>query len=317
MKILITGSLGFIGQSLQSYLKTLDYEVFGIDKLQSNQDNFECIDILDYNKLFQYLNKIQTDVVVHLAARIDISEDSVTDYSSNIIGVQNLINITENITNIKRVIWTSSQLVNKLGYIQLNNFNYKSSTSYGESKAIGEMLVTTQVQKKEWIIIRPTNVWGPNMSIHYRNFLSYVKKRKYFHITFGEIFKSYSYVENACFQIQKIISAKTIDVNKKTFYLCDYNPIEVKKWVNMFAFNFGVKKPIMLPYAISIIIVNVLDILKKAKILNKVPITKYTFQNILTQYIIDNKELHGITGDLPFDNEEGVQSTSNWLKNPN
>lgn len=317
MKILITGSLGFIGQSLQSYLKTLGYEVFGLDKLQSNQDNFECVDILDYFELFNYLNKIQPDIVVHLAARIDISEDSVTDYSCNIIGVQNLINVTENIASIKRVIWTSSQLVNKLGYIQLNNFNYRPSTSYGESKAIGEMLVRAQVQKKEWVIIRPTNVWGPNMSEHYRNFLSFVKEGRYFHITFSEILKSYSYVENACFQIEKLINAKTNDVNNKTFYLCDYYPIEVKSWVNMFAFYFGVKKPIALPYVISLIIVNVFDILKRSNILKKAPISKYTFQNILTQYTIDNNELHAITGDLPFNNEEGVKRTSNWFKNLN
>jgi nucleoside-diphosphate-sugar epimerase len=183
--------------------------------------------------------------------------------------------------------------------LTLNNINYKPTTSYGASKAIGELLVKTQVHNKEWTIIRPTNVWGPNMSEHYRKFLSYVNSRKYFHVAFSDIYKSYSYVANAC------------------FYICDYEPIEVKNWVNRFAFYFGVKKPITFPYTLSFLVVNIFDILKNISVLKRVPITKYTFQNILTHYIIENRELHSVTGDLPFNNEEGIKITSKWFKNLN
>ena len=317
MKVLITGSEGFIGIHLKEHLMQLNYDVYGLDIKPSTSNNFRVVDILDYSSLLFYCDEIKPDIIVHLAARIDISDDDVTDYSTNIVGVQNLINVSENISSVKRVIWTSSQLVNKLGYIRLNNINYKPTTSYGASKAIGELLVKTQVHNKEWTIIRPTNVWGPNMSEHYRKFLSYVNSRKYFHVAFSDIYKSYSYVANACFQIEKIISSNAVFVNKKTFYICDYEPIEVKNWVNRFAFYFGVKKPITFPYTLSFLVVNIFDILKNISVLKRVPITKYTFQNILTHYIIENRELHSVTGDLPFNNEQGIKITSKWFKNLN
>jgi nucleoside-diphosphate-sugar epimerase len=315
MKVLITGSLGFIGQTLEEYLKSLGYEVFGLDKLTSDKANFKSVDILNYNDLYLYLNEVQPEIIVHLAARIDISNDSVDKYLPNITGVANMVRATEQITSIKRVIWTSSQAVNRLGLIDSETQTYYPNTSYGESKVIGELLVKNGVSNKEWVIIRPTNVWGPNMCEHYRNFISYINKRKYFHVTLKEVKKSYSYIGNICFQIEKLVSAESKRVDKKVFYLCDYESIEVKDWANKFAKYLGKAKPISLPYFLTFTLAQSCELLYRLKIIKSRPLTAYTLKNIMTDYKVNNQELHEITGDLPYNVETGIMLTVKWFNN--
>ena len=114
-KVLITGCNGFIGKNLFAYLERLDYEVYGIDVNLDDSENIFNVNINIYDDLYKVTKRILPEVIINLAARIDISNDSIWDYRTNIIGVQNLLKVTEEVESVKRVLWTSTQLVNKLG----------------------------------------------------------------------------------------------------------------------------------------------------------------------------------------------------------
>ena len=315
-KILITGSNGFIGKNLIKYLKETDYEIYGIDLYSVNNNNYFNVNINDYDNLNKIINLINPETVIHLAARIDISNDSVWEYETNIVGVQNLIRITESTESVKRVIWTSTQLVNKLGTNFIDYNFYNANTTYGSSKVIGELLVKNGVKNKEWIIVRPSTVWGPGMSNHYLNFIKYIEKGFYFNITNKKVHKSFAYIGNICFQYKNLIDQKSELVNKKTFYLSDYHPIELHEWTNEINKNLKKKLLISLPLFLSYLIATIFYFFKFFRVIKKVPISFYNINNISTSYI-NNTDLENLTGTLPYNMKEAVFSTIDWYKNEN
>lgn len=312
-KVLITGSNGFIGKNLLSYLQSLNYDVYGLDlNCTDNNRQFE-IDINDYDELNKIFKKIRPEIVVHLAARIDISDDPIWDYKTNIFGVQNLIKVTEEEDSVKRVVWISTQLVNKLGSKFIDYNHYNANTSYGASKVIGEKLVKNGVIKKEWVIARPSTVWGPGMSDHYLNFIKYIDKGFYFNVTFNKVYKSFSYIGNTCFQIEKLISCSSLFINKKTFYLSDYKPLELHDWTNKLSQSLNRGKIYSIPLYFSYFISIFFYLARALRIIKNVPITFYNISNIRTNYI-NNNDLENLTGPLPFNYKDGVNNTIKWYK---
>ncbi len=80
MKALITGTTGFAGSHLVEYLLTHqpDVEVFGIRRWRSPMENVEHLldqvtlvesDLRDYHSVYRMLEKIQPDLIFHLAAQ--------------------------------------------------------------------------------------------------------------------------------------------------------------------------------------------------------------------------------------------------------
>lgn len=103
MKILITGGAGFIGSALIRYiLKNTSHVVVNIDKLtyaghieslesvsNSENYNFEKVDICDKNEIGRIFKKYAPDAVMHLAAEshVDRSIDGSADFiRTNIVG---------------------------------------------------------------------------------------------------------------------------------------------------------------------------------------------------------------------------------------
>ena len=69
MRILITGSSGFLGSNLYNYLKK-EFNVFGIDIIKSQT----CDYVYDLTKVSQKLQDIikDSDLVIHLASSVGV-----------------------------------------------------------------------------------------------------------------------------------------------------------------------------------------------------------------------------------------------------
>jgi UDP-glucose 4-epimerase len=92
-RIVITGSAGFIGrESVKKLSSSSEFEIYTIDLLGSGPNHFN-LDIKSPQIAGKFL-EIRPDVVVHLAAQVDVMasiENPVEDLTTNAIGTLNLL----------------------------------------------------------------------------------------------------------------------------------------------------------------------------------------------------------------------------------
>lgn len=319
MRVLITGSSGFIGSSLVRACSAQGDQVLGVDvKPPIDKQHtylFQECDICNLSNLSKIISDFQPEVIYHLAARTDLLEKvNIQGYQSNIIGVRNLITSISQVKSVKRCIFTSSQLVCRVGYIPLDQFDYQPSTLYGESKVLTEQIVReTDGGEVEWCICRPTTVWGPGMSVHYQKFLNLIQTGRYFHISNRPLYKSYSYIGNIVYQYQKMMAAPVDQIHQRIFYLADYEPISLRDWANSIQAHMGAKSIPTYPEVLARLAAYLGNCICALGYRN-FPFNSFRLNNILTEYIFDLSPTAKVCGELPFTMDEGVKAMVKWKK---
>ena len=317
-KIIITGGSGFIGTNLVQYhldrgVKVLNYDIKSPrNKLHSQYWHRD--DILDGDALLKVVQDFNPDYIFHLAARTDLDGDCIEDYAANTQGVSNLVKAAQSVSDLKRVIFASSMLVCELGYQPVNELDYMPSTLYGESKVAGEKIVRAEAGDTfDWVIVRPTSIWGPWFDVPYKNFFTAVMKGHYFHPKGLEVKRSYGFVLNAVHELIKLASCQKELVHSKTFYLADYEPIELKSWGVMIQKTFNSREIKDVPAAVFFLAAKIGDILKIMGYSNP-PMTSFRFTNMRTNAVFNMNEVKALCGDLPYSVNEGVKDTVGWMK---
>jgi nucleoside-diphosphate-sugar epimerase len=313
MKVLITGSSGFIGRALVQKLRDSDCEVAGLDKLPADETRYVC-DILDAPRVLKIVEEFAPDALVHLAARIDIDEKAdLSGYAANIDGVRNTLAAVRSTPSIKRAIWTSSQLVCRVDYTPKSDTDYNADTLYGESKILTERIVREEDgASREWCIVRPTTVWGPGMSSHYQRFLQLIKSGFYFHIGSSPRLKSYSYIGNLTYQYHQLLRAPAGAIHGKMFYLADYEPLDLIAWGDAFQRAFHARRIPRVPISVARALAFCGDTITAVG-LTGFPFNSRRLKNILTEYQFDLTAAKAVCGPLPRTIEQGVQETVDWF----
>ena len=316
MRILVTGSAGFIGRHLLKTLLTAGHEAIGLDiKPQSaSLGAFLPCDLLDPRQTAEALRITAPDAVIHLAARTDLMEkNDIEGYAANHRGTRHLIEAMENVASVRRCIFTSTQLVCRVGIIPDGDEYYCPSTLYGESKVRMECLVRERCMMESWCIVRPTTVWGPGMSAHYLRFLRMVQRGRYFHVGRSLLWKSYGYVGNVAHQLLRFVEAPATDVHRRVAYLADYEPTSIREWVNALQREFGARRVFTVPEPPARLLAMLGDHAARLGFAN-FPFNSFRLSNLLTEYRFDLTETRRICGDLPYTMEEGVRKTVAWVR---
>jgi len=225
MKILLTGSHGFIGshyykflQQQKSYVVPYDKKIRGEDLADSNTTKL----LPDY------------DVVVHLAATngTRLFYQHPTDVLiNNTLPTVNLIERYRN-TDTKFVFASTCEIFNNTidnGYYHIPTDEavpvmYNDITnprwSYSIPKALGENLVANS--GLEYLIIRYFNVYGPGQIDHFVNeFIERCKQGLYY--INGDDTRSFCYVDDAV----KMTDALVNNVSNKTVNVGNDNEIKI------------------------------------------------------------------------------------------
>lgn len=313
-RILVTGGSGFIGTNLIDGLINEEYEILNLDvnppcKI-THEKYYQNINILNFEGLKAKVDEFKPDLVVHLAAVTDLDGTDMDYYATNTVGTQNVINAASSSNSIKRVIFTSSMYVCQPGFIPTDYETYKPHTVYGQSKVEGELLVKNIPNPTfEWVIVRPTSIWGPWFKVPYIDFFNIVYQGKYF--DFGRnCTKTYGFVENTVYQIKKLMTLN--NVNQQTFYLGDKPATQINEWANEISVEMGKNKIKKIPFPVIKVTSWVGDILKVFKI--KFPITSFRLQNMTTDNILPLDNLYAVAGQPPCTRIEGVAKTVKWLE---
>jgi nucleoside-diphosphate-sugar epimerase len=313
-KILVTGGSGFIGTNLIEKLLTDGFEVLNIDINQPKKyelfEHWNNVDINNFETFGQIVKSFEPDYIVHLAARTDLDGVSLKDYKTNVLGVENLLKISNELASLKKIIITSSMLVCHGGYYPNDQFDYAPTTIYGESKVKTEKIVWENKPSCDWAIIRPTSIWGPWFGIPYKNFFDMIISKKYFHVGNKGCTKTYGYVGNAIYQIEKILFTETRDELKKVFFVGENPATNIEEWGNEIADELSIKIR-KLPYSIIKIAAFFGDIMKLIGV--QFPMNSFRLHNMITDNIIDLKNTYEIAQSLPYTRKEGIKKTLKWI----
>ncbi len=161
MKILVTGSAGFLGSELIPLLQQQGMHVIGMDlNHEDRSDTFYQVDL----RMLGQLPQISFDICIHLASAVggflfNAQETTLVENEVKIfIGVHHLCQTAA----CQRILFTSS-----INVFEIDGDCYESSlktvnldTPYAKAKASVEQLVEQSFN--EFVIIRPTNLFGSN-----------------------------------------------------------------------------------------------------------------------------------------------------------
>jgi GlcNAc-P-P-Und epimerase len=314
-KILITGASGFIGSNLFLYFLDHGFELLNID-INPPKDQFLRkfwidVDIRDYELLKKVSQDFNPDYIVHLAARTDLNGKSIDDYRSNTQGTVNIVKISQQLSLLKRVLFTSSMLVCEPGYIPKHPKDFKPSTIYGESKFKMEEMIREVNPKFEWAIVRPTSIWGPGFGVPYRNFFDMLMNKRYFHIGNTACTKTYGYIDNVVYQIDSLLIAPVKEMQGQVFYLGDYEPTNIRMWADEIGAELGIKIK-TIPFPLIKLAAIGGDVLKKLGI--DFPMTTFRLKNMTTNNMLNLSTTKELAPNLPFTRKEGIKKTLEWLK---
>lgn len=227
MKILITGSTGFIGRNFLDVLIPVaqhDWDIVLIQRNPSRYDNPSVRVIsADLNDVSAYRSELESaDYIFHIAANADVgtSKEKVwSDYNS----LEKILEIVRKNKLIKRFVFLSTiGAFDRASFTSLtvkitNNSKASPRSEYGKVKLASEQLL--RESKVPFTIFRPSWVWGPGMrtSSHLAFFNKLIEKRSPFARLGFSGKASFIYVGDLVKGMLKVINDGDNHLNKSYF----------------------------------------------------------------------------------------------------
>jgi nucleoside-diphosphate-sugar epimerase len=207
-RVLITGANGFIGTTLCKKLLNKNFCVYGAvrpGKSSFLPEGVEAVHIKSIDGDTDWKNILENiHAVVHLAARVHIMKDSVSnpfdEYRKvNIMGSERLAQSAAG-CGVKRFVFMSSVKVN--GEENIRAYKESDATfpkdSYGISKMIAENRLREIASKTgmELVILRPPLVYGSGVKANFLNLIKTVHKRRPLPLSKVYNRRSFIYIKN-------------------------------------------------------------------------------------------------------------------------
>jgi nucleoside-diphosphate-sugar epimerase len=319
-RVLVTGGSGFIGTNLVEYYRSAGVDVLSIDLREprhpQHQDVFRQVDILDSKTLSHAVREYAPTQVVHLAARTDLDESAGLDgYRANTDGVRNLVEAIAGQRSVQRALFASTKLVCPTDARVTRDDDYRPDTIYGQSKVIGEQIVRQSTAMAcDWCLFRPTSIWGPWCEIPYGRFFRMVGRGLYFHPGGIDAPRSFGYVGNVIFQLEKMFAAPRTEIHQRVFYVSDYDPFLIRQWANAISLRMRGTPVRTIPAWLIRMAAWAGDALKFLGVKDP-PISSFRLRNMRADTTgVPLDATRELTGPLPYSMEDGVEQTVRWLR---
>lgn len=298
MKIIITGSSGFIGANLVRYFKKHQYDVIGLDLIMSDTTSIVG-DINDISTLLANTLTDDCDIVIHCAAITTLGGER-TEYAwTNIRGTLKVVDFTSK-RSLKCIVF-SSMLAYELdqGRISSKDENYL----YADSKLKMEQELF-DLNKQNFLILRPTSIWGPGFSEPYSTFFKVISNGV-FSLPIGyEGLKSFGYIGHLVQQVHYTVVnfEKKIGISE-VYWLTDHEPYDLKKFAEIIAAVYR-KRVRYFPTTVFKLLAFL------GEFSDMIPMNRLRLKNLLNPIVVVEKN------PLPYDSislEDAVNETVEYL----
>ena len=269
MKILITGSSGFVGSALMPYLENLGHEVYGIDRDKNSiypiHNNTVVEDIFTINTIKEF--KQPFDLIIHCAAaKSDFGVSKQEYYRDNEEVTNILIDFAES-RGVKKIVYYST--VSVYGHQKEacdEDGDILSNTVYGDSKLAGEKIIEKWLKKDEnnkAIFLRPSVIYGTNNYANMYNLIDRLYGSPLFMVGNGKHVKSMVALNNLL--DMTLFAIETGFKNKLDVYNCLDKPYcTVNELMEIIADIDGFKMPMInIPIWLAYILATPFEIVSK------------------------------------------------------
>lgn len=317
-RILLTGSSGFIGTNLMAHLQATGAEVLNVDPSppldHDHRRSWVALSVLDRDHLTKVISGFGPSDVVHLAAETSTTgRRSLSDYRVNTEGTANVLAAVAATPSARRVIITSTQFVCRPGYVPKDDLDVDPHTVYGESKVLVENITRAQgAGEAAWTIVRPTTIWGPWDIAYRRAFYRLLRRGLYVHPAVPPCTRSYGYVGNLAWQLERILTLPVDIVAGRVLYVGD-RMIDLRTYVDEFVAQCTGKATRTVPLGVARSLARIGDAASALGI-PSAPLTSGRLDSMTTDYPVPIESTFELLGEPPFPLDAGVAATLGWLR---
>lgn len=317
-RAIVTGGSGFIGTHLISSLIEQGHEVLNLDKstpLNPEHRKFHHpADILDASALQKEFDSFHPHWLFHLAARTDCDEATTVEagYAVNTVGAANVLAAAAASHSLERALITSSQYVCRPGHHPSDDQDYCPHTVYGWSKVETERATRRAGLKCPWVMVRPTNIWGP-WHLRYRSQVwRAIRRGFYLHPGGKPVIRSYGYVRNVVCQMTGLMESDVAKINGKIFYVGDA-PRDLLDWVNGFSLALRNRPVTVVPRSCLRAVAYAGDLIGKVRG-REFLIHSSRYRSMITSDQAPMSATFELLGPPPCSLDQAVKETVHWLR---
>jgi Nucleoside-diphosphate-sugar epimerases len=328
MKILVTGSSGFIGGFLTRQLASVGHSVMGLDinKPESPDNPYKFIqgDIL--NTLDIMKAATGTDAIMNLAAKhhdFGVSEEEF--FAVNVGGTKNLLDCADKLGIKKFIFYSTAAVYGNCSKPASEDTPLDPVNFYGKSKMGAEEAIREWANKgggRQAVIIRPVVVFGPNNYANMHKLIESIHKKRFFFVGKGDNIKSIAYVENlvdaTLFLMDDMTPPRCGSGNQhvtaavKVYNYSDYPQLTMEETVRAIADSLGYKIPnIKIPLKFAMFSVGIFDILGKLTGIN-FPITAFRIKKLNTATCFTSDRIRALGFKQEVEPREGIRRMVEW-----
>lgn len=317
MKILVTGSSGFVGSHLVPALQSSGHQVVGVDRNEpetGEPDDFIQGDLLDTKVLQRGIDDV--DAVYHLAAAKDdwgISREEF--FRENVDVTRDILDASAR-ENIHTHVFYSTVAVHGPGEEPTDeSAPYSPTIAYGESKVECEKLYRTYVDENSEsrvLLLRPSAIYGarqPWRTNVYR-LIDAIYKRRFVMIGKGNALKTTSYIENLLAANRFMM--KRLQPGVQAYIYVDKPVMSTDRLVRLIYKHMGKSPPrFSLPPGLVKPIAQISDIAAELTGID-FPVTAARIEKFCTSTNFDASAIRELGFEQPVDNEAAVAKTVDW-----
>lgn len=249
-KIFITGSNGYVGRNLAHYFANKGHQIVALIRKPGSAHQLDhpnihiVIGSLSSPSLKSLMEGCET--LIHAAADLDHSNQSKTQWETNVTGTERILNIAKQL-NFKTFVHLSSESVLATGK-SLIKVNEKTSIpknavgAYSKTKAYAEKIAKSYAtQQFRGIIIRPRMIWGRDDTTALPQLISAIEKKQFAWIDGGHYLTSTTHILNLCYGIELALEkGKSSDL----YMITDGESIEFRSFVTSLLTTQNIEAPV-------------------------------------------------------------------------